>query len=342
MKIFAPSTSYTDMKIASNRLIAAVGLAAISVLCACAPKSDKKVVRIGHFPNISHAQALVAHQLSRQGRGWFEARMGDDVKIEWALFNAGPSAMESLISGAVDITYVGPSPAINAFARTDGEDIRIVAGSADGGASLVVNPAKNITKPSDFKGKRIGTPQLGNTQDVACRAWLVENGLNVTLTGGDAFVIATPNPEQLSLFRRGALDAVWTVEPWVTRLLDEAGAKIYLEQKDTVTTVLVSGVKLIKERPDLVEKFISAQRELTEWINKNPAEAQKLAHAELQTLTGGKIPFELVKKAWGRLTFTSTANRKSLRDFVDSAYKCRLLKTDVDITNLFFEKSENK
>ena len=307
------------------------------LLSACAPKSDKTVIRMGHFPNISHAQALVAHQLSRQGKGWFEERLGKDVELQWALFNAGPSAMESLLSEAIDITYVGPSPAINAFSRTKGEDIRIIAGSADGGASLVVNPNKNITKPSDFKGKRIGTPQHGNTQDVACRAWLTNNGINVTLTGGDAYVIATPNPEQLSLLRRGVLDAVWTIEPWVTRLIDEAGAKIYLEQKDTVTTVLVSGVKLIKERPDLVKKFIDAHIELTDWINKNPEQAQKLVHAELQALTGGRISFDLVRKSWSRLIFTPVVNKKNLQDFVNSAYDSKLLKERTDITNIFYK-----
>ncbi len=321
-----------------------VSFFAVSTLlfCSCAEKSDKIVIRVGHFPNISHAQALVAHQLSRQGKGWFEARLGENVKLEWALFNAGPSAMESILSDAVDITYVGPSPAINAFARTGGEDIRIIAGAADGGASLVVNPKFNITKPSDFKGKRIGTPQLGNTQDVACRAWLVNNGMDVKLTGGDAFVIATANPEQLPLFKRGVLDAVWTVEPWVTRLLDEAGGKIYLEQKDTVTTVLAASVNILKNRPELVQKFVDAHKELTDFINKNPEEAQKLVHAELQALTGGKIKFDLVKKSWGRLTFTSAVNKKNLKEFVESAFKCKLLKENVDITNLFDKRVVEK
>ena len=326
------------MKLVFRQLLMSAFAISIVFFCSCAPKSDKTVIRVGHFPNISHAQALVAHQLSRQGKGWFESRLGDKIELKWSLFNAGPSAMESLLSGAVDITYVGPSPAINAYARTKGDDIRIVAGSADGGASLVVNPKSNIKKPSDFKGKRIGTPQLGNTQDVACRAWLVANGINITLTGGEAFVIATANPEQLQLFRRGALDAVWTVEPWVTRLVDEAGGKIYLEQKDTVTTVLATNVSTMKNRADVLEKFVKAHKELTEWINKNPEQAQKLVHAELQALTGGKIPFDLVKKSWGRMVFTSDVNKKSLQDFVESAFKCKLLKTNVDITNLFSDK----
>lgn len=327
----------------NTRILSAICAAILAVcgLSSCS-KQQSNVVRIGHFPNISHAQALVAHNLSRQGKGWFEQRVGKDVEIQWALFNAGPSAMESLLSGAVDVTYVGPSPAINAFARTGGEDVRIIAGSADGGASLVVDPKKNIKKPSDFKGKRIGTPQLGNTQDVACRAWLAENGMNVTLTGGDAFVIATPNPEQLQLFRSGSLDAVWTVEPWVTRLVDEAGGKIYLQQNDTVTTVLVAGQKILKERPEFIKKLVAAHEELTRWINENPQEAQKLVHAELQALTGGKISLDLVKKAWPRLIFTSQMNPKGLQDFVDSAYKSKLLKNRVDVKNLFHKVDESK
>lgn len=327
----------------NTRILSAICAAVLAVcgLSSCS-KQQSNVVRIGHFPNISHAQALVAHNLSRQGKGWFEQRVGKDVEIQWALFNAGPSAMESLLSGAVDVTYVGPSPAINAFARTGGEDVRIIAGSADGGASLVVDPKKNIKKPSDFKGKRIDTPQLGNTQDVACRAWLAENGMNVTLTGGDAFVIATPNPEQLQLFRSGSLDAVWTVEPWVTRLVDEAGGKIYLQQNDTVTTVLVAGQKILKERPEFIKKLAAAHEELTRWINENPQEAQKLVHAELQALTGGKISLDLVKKAWPRLIFTSQMNPKGLQDFVDSAYKSKLLKNRVDVKNLFHKVNESK
>lgn len=300
--------------------------------------AEKTVVQIGHFPNISHAQALVAHQLSRQGKGWFEARLGKDVEIQWRLFNAGPSAMESMFAGAVDITYVGPNPAINAFAKTRGRDIRILAGSADGGAALVVNPNLKIEKPSDFKGKKIGTPQLGNTQDVACRAWLIENDIEVKLTSGDAQVIATANPEQLPLFKQGNLDAVWTVEPWVTRLEKEANGKIFLEQKEAVTTILVTCNRMLKKHPELVKKFVQAHRELTDWINKNPAEAQKLAKAELEALTGGKISEELVKSAWPRLKFTSDVNKAELQKFCDYAFKCGFLKRRIDMKPIYAEK----
>jgi len=307
----------------------------------CLPVSAETVLRVGHFPNISHAQALVAHRLSMLGKGWFEERLGKDVKIQWMLFNAGPSAMESIFAGAVDITYVGPNPAINAFAKTRGRDIRILAGAADGGASLVVNPKLGLKEPKDFKGKSIGTPQLGNTQDVACRAWLIDNGVKVTLISGEARVIPTANPEQLLLFKRGDLDAVWTVEPWVTRLEQDAGGKIFLEQKEAVTTILVTNNKTLKNHAELVKKFVAAHKELTEWINKNPVEAQKLALEALDALMGGaSISKELVAAAWPRLIFTSEVNHKELEKFVEDAYKCGFLRNKLDIKNIFADQNK--
>ena len=191
----------------------------------------ESVIRFGHFPNVTHVQALVAHHLSRQGKGWFEERLGPGVKIEWYLYNAGPSAMEAVFARSIDVTYVGPSPAINAFAKSNGEEVRIVAGSANGGSALVIQPDSAIKTGADFRGKRIATPQLGNTQDVACRAWLSAQGLKITQTGGDAQVLPTPNPDQLSLFVQQKIDAAWTVEPWVSRLERDAGGKIFLEEK---------------------------------------------------------------------------------------------------------------
>src|SRR4051794_13935136 len=184
-------------------------------------------LRIGHFPNITHVQALVAHGLSRKGQGWFEQRLRPEVKLEWFVYNAGPSAMEAIFADSIDLTYVGPSPAINAYAKARGADIRIIAGAAEGGAALVVQPGAGLQTQADFRGKRIATPQLGNTQDVAARAWLTEGGLRIMLTGGDAQVIPTANPDQLALFQGRQLDAVWTVEPWVSRLETEAGARCW-------------------------------------------------------------------------------------------------------------------
>src|SRR4029077_3908668 len=146
-------------------------------------------IRAGHFPNVTHVQALVAHALSRQGKGWFEERLGTGTKIDWFVYNAGPSAMEAIFANSIDLTYFGPSPAINAYAKSRGEEIRIVAGAANGGAALVVPKESPFKAPADFRGKRIATPQLGNTQDVSCRAWLTAGGLKITQLGGDAQIL---------------------------------------------------------------------------------------------------------------------------------------------------------
>src|SRR5436853_1526178 len=136
--------------------------------------SAETKIRVGHFPNITHAQGLIAHALTRQGKGWFEHRLGADVKIEWFVYNAGPSAMEAIFANSIDLTYVGPGPALNAYSKANGGEIRLIAGAANGGAGLVIQPDSNFKAPADFRGKKIATPQLGNTQDISCRAWLSE------------------------------------------------------------------------------------------------------------------------------------------------------------------------
>src|SRR3954469_19084119 len=162
---------------------------------------EKTTIRFGHFPNITHAQGVIAHALSRQGKGWFEERLGPNVEIQWFTYNAGPSAMEAIFAGSLDVTYVGPGPALNANLKSNGEEIRVIAGAANAGAALVVKPDSPIKTPADFRGKKIATPQLGNTQDISCRAWLKSNGINVTQTGGDAMIVPTNNPDQLALFQ---------------------------------------------------------------------------------------------------------------------------------------------
>src|ERR1700745_568483 len=237
-------------------------LALLLITVAVPVASDKTVIRVGHFPNITHAQGLVAHNLSRQGKGWFEERLGPGLEIQWFIYNAGPSAMEAIFAKSIELTYVGPGPALNAYAKSQGEEIRIIAGAANGGAALVVQPDANLKAPADFKGKKIATPQLGNTQDISCRAWLTSGGLRITQLGGDAQVLPTQKPEQLSLFQQKKIDAVWTVEPWVSRLENEAGGKVLIEEPDTATTVLVASVKFLNEKRELVNKFWQGNGEL--------------------------------------------------------------------------------
>src|SRR5437762_11778834 len=269
----------------------------------CATAEQKTTIRFGHFPNITHAQGVIAHALSRQGKGWFEQRLGPNVEIQWFTYNAGPSAMEAIFAGSLDVTYVGPGPALNAHFKSNSQEIRVISGAANAGAALVVKSDSPIKTPADFRGKKIATPQLGNTQDISCRAWLKAHGFNVTQTGGDVTVIPTANPDQLGLVQSGGVDAVWTVEPWVTRLERDAKARVFLEDKDTITTWLVSSVKFLRDRRDFAKKIGVANADLTKWIQQNQAEAQKLLIEELKAETRADFAMDAVAQAWNRIQF---------------------------------------
>src|SRR5256714_2634092 len=272
------------------------------------PAGAETVIRVGHFPNITHAQGLVAHNLSRQGKGWFEERLGPGTKIEWFVYNAGPSAMEAIFAQSIDLTSVGPGPALNAYTKSNGVEVRLIAGSANGGAALVVQPDQNLKAAADFRGKKIATPQLGNTQDISCRAWLLAGGLKITQLGGDAQILPTQNPDQLSLFQQKKVDAVWTVEPWVSRLERESGGKNVVDAKDVATTDLVSSLNVLCRERDLAKKFAEAHAVLTEWMAKNPDEAQKLIRAELLAETRSDMAPDLIAQSWNRIGFTEEAS----------------------------------
>lgn len=299
-------------------------------------RAQDLVLRVGHFPNVTHVQALVARNLERQGRPWFTAeRLGRPARIEWYAYNAGPSAMEAIFANALDLTYVGPNPAINAHARSRGEEIRVVAGAVNGGSALVVQGDSTLRQASDFRGKRVGTPQFGNTQDVVARAWLAAGGLRITQTGGDAQVLPTANPDQLPLFRRHDLDAVWTVEPWVSRLELEAGGRVLVEEKDAVTTVLVSSARMMAgANRDLARRFVAAHRDLTGWINANPEEAQRMVRDELRAGFRAEVSPELLGRAWGRMTVTADVSPAAFREFVEAAHRVGFLRAVPDLSRL--------
>lgn len=316
-----------------TRTLAFAAAIALTTL-ASAPTTAQTILRIGHFPNITHIQALVAHNMSRQGKGWFEPRLGADVKIEWYIYNAGPSAMEAVFAKSIDLTYVGPNPAINAYFRSAGQEARIVAGSVNGGSALVVQGDSTLKTAAEFRGKKIATPQFGNTQDVAARVWLVSGGLKITQTGGDAQVVPTANPDQLLLFKQKQIDAVWTVEPWVSRLEREAGGKVLIDDRSAITTVLVARAEVLATQRDLVRKVVAAHRELTEWIKANPAEAQRLAREELDAETHAKFAPELVTSAWQRIVLTSDVSLDALKALISSAQSVGFLRNAPDLSRL--------
>ena len=302
---------------------------------------ERVKLRIGHFPNITHGQALVARQLARQGKGWFEERLGAGVEVEWFVYNAGPSAMEALLADSIDATYVGPNPVLNAHIRAKGTEIRVIAGAALGGAALVVHGDGSIAAPGDFRGRKVATPQLGNTQDVAARAWLKKQGFNISQAGGDVFVIPTANPDQLALFRQLKLDAVWTVEPWVSRLEFEAEGKVFLEQPDVLTTVLATSRRFLREQPELAHKFVAAHAELTRWIVDHPGESRELCRAELKDLTKAEMPAPVAERAWARLKFTTEVSREQFETLLREAQGVGFLEDAIPLDKLVVKIDEH-
>ncbi len=299
--------------------------------------SGQTVVRVGAFPNITHPQAMVG-----KNGGWFEKALGNNVKIDWKSFNAGPSAIEALFAGALDITYIGPNPAITGYVRSNGEALRVVAGATSGGASLVVRNDSGIQKPEDFHGKRVASPQMGNTQDVALRAWLKAHGMKSADKGGDVMVMPMANPDQLTLFNKKELDAAWAPEPWATRLIKEGNGRLFLDERDLwpkgqfVTAHIIVSSKFLHEHPDVVKNFIRAHVELTDWINGHLPEAKKMLNAQIQKETGKALSPALLDDAFARLQVTYDPLRSSLLNSAHSAFEAGFLgKTMPDLSNLY-------
>ncbi|MBZ5656219.1 MAG: ABC transporter substrate-binding protein [Acidobacteriia bacterium] len=295
------------------------------------------VVRVGAFPNITHPQAMVA-----KNNGWFEKALGSKAKIEWKSFNAGPSAIEALFAGAIDMTYIGPNPAISGYVRSNGEALRIVAGATSGGAALVVRNDSGIQKPEDFHGKKVASPQMGNTQDVALRAWLKSHGLKSADKGGDVQVIPLANPDQLTLFLKKELDAAWAPEPWATRLIKEGNGRLFLDERTLwpngqfITAHLIVRTQFLKEHPELVKDWIRAHVELTEWINGHIPEAKKLLNQQIAKETGKALPDAVLDEAFGRLQVTYDPLRSSLLNAAKSAFDAGCLGRQMpDLSSLY-------
>jgi NitT/TauT family transport system substrate-binding protein len=298
------------------------GLAILFTLTASAcAQGSPNTIRVGAFPNITHAQAMVG-----KANGFFDKTMGPQVKVQWTSFNAGPSAIEALFAGAIDMTYVGPNPAINGYVRSNGEALRVVAGAASGGVSLIVRNDSGINKAEDFHGKRVASPQFGNTQDVALRNWLRKNGLKTNDKGGDVQIVPMANPDQLTLFLKKDLDAAWAPEPWATRLIHEGNGRLFVDERSLwpngqfVIGLLVVNTKFLKAHPDLVKAWIRAHLDLTDWINAHQPEAKRLLNEQIQRETGKALPPSVLDEAFSRLQITTDPLHSALNTAAQQAF----------------------
>ena len=324
--------------------ITALLLAAAIGCSAGAPAPQQVTLRLGYFPNITHSQPIVG-----LARGTFAQALGPNVKLDTKTFNAGPSAIEALFAGAIDATYVGPNPAINGYTRSDGKALRVVAGAKSGGALFVVRPDRGISKPADLAGKKLASPQLGNTQDVALRAYIKANGLNTKEDGGNVEVVPTANPDILTLFRKGDIDGAWVPEPWGTRLVQEANGRVFLDERklwpdgDFVTTHLIVRTEFLEKHPKVVEDLVRANVETTLWINANQQEATQLVISGIRDVTGATLPREQVSAAFQNLRITYDPIAPSLRKSAEDAFRLGFLgNKEPDLRNIYALDPLNK
>jgi NitT/TauT family transport system substrate-binding protein len=301
-------------------------LLVLTSLIAVVLNAQTTVIRVGAFPNITHAQPMIG-----KANGWFEKTIRPNAKIEWRSFNAGPAAMEALFAGAIDMAYVGPNPAINGYVRSNGEALRVIAGATSGGAALVVRGDSGINKAEDFHGKRVASPQMGNTQDVALRAWLKSQGLKTRDKGGDVTVMPIANPDQLTLFLKKEIDAAWAPEPWASRLVRDAGGRIFLDEGTLwpggqfLTTELIVSTKFLQSHPDLVKIWLRAHVEVTDWINRHPAEAKQILNQQIQKETGKALAAPVLDDSFSRLQVTYDPLRAQLLRAAQLAYDAGFL-----------------
>ncbi|NLP04909.1 ABC transporter substrate-binding protein [Candidatus Fermentibacteria bacterium] len=311
--------------------------AAFLLAAACGGPSGGRegVVRVGFFPNITHSQALIG-----LARGDFQEALGDGVRIEAVQFNAGPSVIEAIFAGELDIAYIGPNPAITGYVRSGGEALRIVSGATSGGAALVVRPGLGLRSAADLAGRRIATPQLGNTQDVALRQYLAAAGLEPVENGGDVEVVPTENPQILDLFKQGEIDGAWVPEPWASRLILEGGGELFVDERDMwpggdfVTACVIVSTPFLERHPEIVKAWLGAHVEVTLWERENPGEASALLNSEIERLTGKAMPEAVISMALDRMTPTWDPVQSSLRASAEAAWRCGFLDTEPDLSGI--------
>lgn len=282
--------------------------------------TSSSIIRLGYFPNINHAQAVIG-----VGNGDFQNSMGD-VKIQSQVFNAGPSAIEALFANRIDVAYVGPNPAINGYLKSDGQGLKIISGVSSGGAVFVVRNDSGITSTHDFAGKKFASPQLGNTQDVALRSYLLKNGYKTSENGGNVTVIPANAADIVTMMLKKEIDGAWVPEPWGTILVKQANGKIFLDEKKLwpngkfTTAIIIARTDYLHSHPDAIRKLLIAHVKETIWINNNKNESIKIFNDQIQKITGKTIPNNVISEAFSRLDMTYDPVKASVFKSANDAF----------------------
>ena len=310
------------MKIIVGGVIVAIAVVvAISSFGTQYANEDKEnKVRVAFFPNIGHSIAIVGME-----KGTFSEKLGNQTTIKTRLFDSGPQVIEAMFANEIDIAYVGPGPAINGFLKSDGKSLKILAGTASSGVSLVVHPNSGIKSPKDFSGKKIAAPQIGNTQDISLRSFLYQNNLKPVEKGGTVYVINVVNPDIFTLFSKGELDAAWVPEPWATRLVQQLGGIRLFQEKELwpdqkfSSVVLIVRSEFLEKHHDVVQKWVEAHVQTSDWINEHPDETEIIFNDFLKKNTGKTFQPELLHEAFSNLQITYDPIESSIYTFAERA-----------------------
>ncbi len=313
-------------------------IALVVAVAGCAPARGEKAmqpaakVRLGYFANVTHAQALLGVSGGRFARA-------TGLPVVTKVFSSGPSAITALLAGEIDLLYVGPSPAVNGYIRSRGEALRIIAGAASGGAVLAVRPGVD---PQHLEGARLGTPGIANTQDIALRYMISQQGLRTREQGGSVRITPAAPADLLNLFRQGELDAAWVAEPWGARLVHEAGATIAIDERDLwpgrrfATTVLVASTPFLQANREVVKAFLAEHVAITRELQENQSELIQPLQKELARLQGRPLPDEIMRDAISRIDFVTDPLADSVREQARRAYRLGYLGArEPDLSGLF-------
>ncbi|SDY86105.1 NitT/TauT family transport system substrate-binding protein [Amycolatopsis xylanica] len=280
-------------------------------------------VRVGYFPNVTHAPALIGVK-----KDFFKKELGS-TKLTTQTFNAGPDEVNALLGNSLDVAFIGSGPAINAFTKSKGT-IQLVSGAVSGGAQLVVKP--EITSADQLKGKTVATPQLGNTQDVAVKKWLSENKLTdqVKITNLD-------NPKTLDAFKKGEVDGGWLPEPWASRLVQDAGAKVLVDEKTLwpggrfPSTVVIVRSEFLQQHPDTVRAIIKGESAAIDWATANQAEAKTTVNDALKELAGSSLSAAVLDRAFGNIELTLDPISAEFGQLAKDSVTAGVVKTPADL-----------
>jgi NitT/TauT family transport system substrate-binding protein len=276
------------------------------------------------------------------GNGDFQKALGSDVEIKTFLFNAGPSAIEALLARQVDVSYIGPNPAINGYVVSEGKSLKIIAGVSSGGAVFVVRNDSGINSVKDFAGKKFASPQLGNTQDVALRKYLIDNGYNTKDKGGNVEILPVKNPDILTLLLKKEIDGAWVPEPWGEKLIKEGNGNLFLDERTLwpegkfVTANIIVNPEYLQQNPEIIRKLLVAHVNETQWINSHKQEALTIFNTQLKSLTGQTIPEDQLSEAFNRLELTYDPVKQSLFESASDAFSVGFLgKTEPDLSGIY-------